>query len=99
MKTWPSALLLLCVILCAGLVGACAATSGRDADAAPRVGVMHVGTDHNPPSLATLVAGLGDLGWFDGPPADVMGQLVGTQERSTAGCSSSRGSTTARGST
>ena len=38
---------------------------------------MHVGTDHNPPSLATLVAGLGDLGWFDGPPAQVMQQLIG----------------------
>ena len=38
---------------------------------------MHVGTDHNPPSLATLVAGLGDLGWFDGPAAPVMQQLVG----------------------
>ena len=38
---------------------------------------MHVGTDHNPPSLATLVAGLGDFGWFDGPAAPVMQQLVG----------------------
>ena len=38
---------------------------------------MHVGTDHNPPSLATLVAGLGDLGWFDGSPAQVMQQLIG----------------------
>jgi len=38
---------------------------------------MHVGTDHNPPSLATLVAGLGDLGWFDGPAASVMQQLIG----------------------
>jgi len=45
----------------------------------PRVGLMHVGTDHNPPSLATLVAGLGDLGWFDGSATDVMQQLVGDE--------------------
>jgi len=38
---------------------------------------MHVGTDHNPPSLATLVAGLGDLGWFDGSATQVMQQLIG----------------------
>src|SRR5262249_55123747 len=43
----------------------------------PRVGLMHAGTDHNPPSLATLVAALGDLHWFDGPATDVMHQLVG----------------------
>jgi len=28
--------------------------------------LVAVGTDHNPPSLATLVGGLGDLHWFDG---------------------------------
>ena len=38
---------------------------------------MHVGTDHNPPSLRTLVAGLGDLGWFDGSATQVMQQLIG----------------------
>jgi putative tryptophan/tyrosine transport system substrate-binding protein len=40
---------------------------------------MHVGTDHNPPSLATLVAGLADLGWFDGSATQVMQQLVGDE--------------------
>jgi putative ABC transport system substrate-binding protein len=38
---------------------------------------MHAGTDHNPPSLATLVTALGDLHWFDGPATDVMQQLIG----------------------
>jgi putative ABC transport system substrate-binding protein len=38
---------------------------------------MHVGTDHNPPSLATLVAGLGDLGWFDRPASEVTQALIG----------------------
>ena len=77
MKTWPSALMLLSVILFAGLAGACSRTSGPTPQPVPRVGVMHVGTDHNPPSLATLVAGLGDLGWFDGSATEVMQQLVG----------------------
>jgi putative ABC transport system substrate-binding protein len=39
--------------------------------------MMHVGTDHNPPSLPTLVTRLGELGWFDGPVAPVMQQLIG----------------------
>ena len=59
------------------LLSACAAADPLGATSVPRVGVMHVGTDDNPPSLATLVAGLGDLGWFDGPPAHVMQQLIG----------------------
>lgn len=77
MKTWPSALALLGVILCAGLVGACSGTDVPTLPPVPRVGLMHVGTDHNPPSLATLVAGLGDLGWFDGTATQVMQQLIG----------------------
>ncbi len=77
MKTWPSALALLGVILCAGVVGACSVTNSPTPKPVPRVGVMHVGIDHNPPSLATLVAGLGDLGWFEGPAAPVMQQLIG----------------------
>jgi len=77
MKTWPSALKLLTVFVLAALVGGCAATIDPPSPSVPRVGVMHVGTDHNPPSLATLVTGLGDLGWFDSPPAQVMQQLIG----------------------
>lgn len=38
---------------------------------------MHVGTDHNPPSLGTLVSRLSELGWFDGSPGAVMRELVG----------------------
>ena len=37
---------------------------------------MHVGTDHVPPSLATLVAGLGELGWLEGPADEVTSRLV-----------------------
>src|SRR4051795_1779927 len=77
MKRWSSALALLCAALSVNLVGACAATGGPTRSAVPRVGVMHVGTDHNPPSLATLVAGLGGLGWFDGSSAPGVPQAVG----------------------
>jgi putative ABC transport system substrate-binding protein len=77
MKTWPSALALLSVILCASLAGACSDTNVPTPQPVRRIGLMHVGTDHNPPSLATLVVGLGDLGWFDGSATQVMQQLIG----------------------
>jgi putative ABC transport system substrate-binding protein len=81
MKTRPSALALLSVILCASLVGACSDQNSATPQPVLRVGLMHVGTDHNPPSLATLVAGLGDLGWFDGSAKPVMQQLVGDETK------------------
>lgn len=67
------------VILIAGILGGCSALGSASPipRPAPRVGLMHAGTDHNPPSLATLVAGLGDLNWFDGSASQVMQQLVG----------------------
>jgi len=70
---------LIGAMLIVGIVAGCSAmTSARpSARPVPRVGLMHAGTDHNPPSLATLVAALGDLHWFDGPATDVMQQLVG----------------------
>ena len=77
MKTWPSALRLLSVFVLVSLAAACNAASGPTPQPIRRVGVMHVGTDHNPPSLATLVAGLGDVGWFDDSATSVMQQLVG----------------------
>jgi ABC-type uncharacterized transport system substrate-binding protein len=79
MKTWPSALAMLSVILFAGVVGACSNQTTPTPQPARRVGLMHVGTDHDPPSLRTLVAGLGDLGWFDGSANPVMQQLVGDE--------------------
>jgi putative tryptophan/tyrosine transport system substrate-binding protein len=79
MRAWRSLLALMSVITCASLLGACSAGIGGSATAQPirRVGLMHVGTDHNPPSLATLVQGLGDLDWFDGSATQVMQQLIG----------------------
>jgi len=79
MKAGPSRLLLVSVIAFASLLAACSPGIGASptAQPIPRVGLMHVGTDHNPPSLATLVAGLGDLGWFDGSASQVTQQLAG----------------------
>jgi putative ABC transport system substrate-binding protein len=78
MNAGPSRLLFASIILFASMIGACApAVASPTQQAIPRVGLMHVGTDHNPPSLATLVAGLGDLGWFDGPASQVMQELIG----------------------
>jgi putative ABC transport system substrate-binding protein len=79
MKTWRSAPALLSLVMCASLLGACSAGIGGSPTnhPIPRVGLMHVGTDHNPPSLATLVAELGDVGWFDAPATQVMQQLIG----------------------
>jgi putative ABC transport system substrate-binding protein len=83
MNAWPSRLLLVSVIVFGSLFGACspAVVPSPTQQAIPRVGLMHVGTDHNPPSLATLVAGLGDLGWFDGPASQVMQQLIGDRTK------------------
>jgi putative ABC transport system substrate-binding protein len=79
MKAGPSRLLLVSIIAFACLLGACSPGIGASSspNAIRRVALMHVGTDHNPPSLATLVAGLGDLGWFDGSASQVMQQLIG----------------------
>ncbi len=77
MKTWRFALEMLSVILCVSLLAACSGAIDPTPPPVARVGLMHVGTDHNPPSLATLVAGLGDLGWFDVPSSQVMQQLIG----------------------
>jgi len=79
MKAGPSRLLLVSVIALVSLLGADSHGIGAcpTPQAIRRVGLMHVGTDHNPPSLATLVAGLGDLGWFDGSATQVMQQLIG----------------------
>jgi putative ABC transport system substrate-binding protein len=79
MKAGPSRLLLVSVIAFASLLGGCSPGIGDSPSGQPMrlVGLMHVGTDHNPPSLATLVAGLGSLGWFDGSSSLVMQQLIG----------------------
>jgi putative tryptophan/tyrosine transport system substrate-binding protein len=79
MKAWRPLMALSSVLMFASLLGACSAGIGSSPTAQPiqRVGLMHVGTDHNPPSLGTLVSRLSELGWFDASPDAVMRQLVG----------------------
>src|SRR5438128_10653072 len=78
MKAGPSRLLLVSVIAFASLLGACSPGIGASPtpQAIPRVGLMHVGTDHVPPSLATLVGRLADLGWIDGSHDELVARLV-----------------------
>ena len=52
------------------------ARRGSNAMTIPRVALMHVGTDHLPPSLDTLVARLVELGWIDGPQDELMAKLT-----------------------
>lgn len=78
MKARPGALPLVSVIVFAGLLGACSPRIGSSPtpQAIPRVALMHVGTDHVPPSLDTLVARLAELGWLDGSQGELMASLT-----------------------
>lgn len=77
-KTRRVALLVIALFMSAALLGACSAGLGSSVTPppVPRVGLMHVGTDHIPPSLGTLVTRLAELGWIDSPD-QAMRQLVG----------------------
>jgi putative tryptophan/tyrosine transport system substrate-binding protein len=74
----PSSLALVCIIVFAGLLGACSSpiVGSPTTQDVPRVGLMHVGTDHVPPSLNTLVARLAELGWLDGSQGELMEGLT-----------------------
>lgn len=78
MKARQSLLSLASVVMIAGLLGACATGIGGSPTLPPipRVGLMHVGTDHVPPSLNTLVARLAELGWLDGSQDELMASLT-----------------------
>jgi ABC-type uncharacterized transport system substrate-binding protein len=78
MKAGPSRLALVSVIVFASLLGACSSGIGASPtpQVIPRVALMHVGTDHVPPSLGTLVARLAELGWIDGSQDELMATLT-----------------------
>jgi putative ABC transport system substrate-binding protein len=85
MKAWPSPLTLLSVVVLASLLSACSLSVPASPTAAPvpRAGLMHVGTDHVPPSLGTLVEGLAELGWMDATK-DEMVEALTTDGRFTS---------------
>jgi putative tryptophan/tyrosine transport system substrate-binding protein len=58
-------LLSLCLVACSG------ADSGSAAADVPRVGLMHVGTDHTPPSFGALARQLDEKYGWDLPEAEV----------------------------
>ena len=78
MKARQSLLALAGVVMIAGLLGACSGGIGASPTSPPipRVGLLHVGTDHVPPSLDTLVARLAELGWIDGSQDELMAGLT-----------------------
>jgi len=78
MKARQSLLSLASVVMSAGLLGACATGIGGSPTppAIPRVGLLHVGTDHVPPSLGTLVGRLAELGWIDGATDELVADLT-----------------------
>ena len=64
-----SAVAVLFLLLLAGCGGS---DDDSAADTIRRVGLMHVGTDHDPPSHASLVARLAELGWTEGQNLEVL---------------------------
>ena len=78
MKAGSSRLALVSLIALASLLGACSPGIGASPtpQVIPRVGLMHVGTDHVPPSLGTLVGRLADLGWIDGSHDELVARLA-----------------------
>ncbi len=78
MRALASRLALMSVLMSASLLGACAPGMGTSPTSPPipRVGLLHVGTDHVPPSLGTLVARLIELRWIDRPQDEVMARLT-----------------------
>jgi putative ABC transport system substrate-binding protein len=78
MKTRRSQLVLLAVSLVIFVAGACSGAPAPSPTARPipKVGLMHVGTDHIPPSLGTLVAGLAGYGWVTGSQDELVADLT-----------------------
>jgi putative ABC transport system substrate-binding protein len=68
LSTWASGLALGSAVLLIGFLTACQGSDDESSGAQDvrRVGLMHVGTDHVPPSWPSLKARLEELGWTDG---------------------------------
>src|SRR5688500_20318369 len=74
LSTWASGLPLGLTVLLTALLTACQGSNDDSSAAAdaPRVGLMHVGTDHVPPSWPSLKARLAELGWTHGRDIQLM---------------------------
>jgi putative ABC transport system substrate-binding protein len=69
LSSWAARLVLggAGAVLVVSLLTACSGKGDKSAaKPIPRVGLMHVGTDHVPPSLNSLEARLKELGWING---------------------------------
>ena len=72
MRSIWAARLALCVVVSVALTGCQGFAGGDDAEQVPRVGLMHVGTDHVPPSWPALKEKLEELGWTDGQNVELL---------------------------
>lgn len=85
LSTWASGLALGGAVLATAFLTACSGSDGDDSAAQdiPRVGLMHVGTDHNPPSWPSLKARLEELGWTDGRNIELLWRNLEPEEAET----------------
>jgi putative ABC transport system substrate-binding protein len=78
MHAWRFPLALVSAVVFASLLAGCSLGVGGSPtpQVAPRVALIHVGTDHIPPSLGTLVGRLAELGWMDGSSDELLATLT-----------------------
>jgi putative tryptophan/tyrosine transport system substrate-binding protein len=82
LSTWASGLALGSAVLVTALLTACQGSNddGSAAKEVKRVGLMHVGTDHIPPSWPSLKARLEEMGWTDGRNIELMWRNLEPEE-------------------
>ena len=69
------------LLVAASLAGCTSADNVGEGQASiPKVGLMHVGTDHIPPSWPALKARLVELGWVDGKNVDLIWRNLRPEE-------------------
>lgn len=78
MRASASRLARMSVLMSVSLLGACAPAIGTSPTSPPipSVALLHVGTDHVPPSLGTLVTRLIELRWIDSTQDEAMASLT-----------------------
>ena len=62
-STWAAPIAVAAALLAISVLAACGSDANSAADSVKRVGLMHVGLDHVPPSLEGIADGLDELGW------------------------------------
>jgi putative ABC transport system substrate-binding protein len=79
-STWIAPLAVSAALLVTSVLAACGSDADSAAQSVKRVGLMHVGTDHVPPSLDTLKARLTELGWTEGENIELIWRNLEPEE-------------------